>query len=576
MCHPLGYAWHAHLSHAIAVGKGFSLGAFLKNPVLGYRNIIMYDQDYPPLYYIISAVSRHFFGITFMFMTSTVFLILLIYSTYKIGKMVKDEINGLLSATIVSFYPIIFLSSRDFNLEIAQAAMVCLSLYFLMRSENFKNITYSILFGVVFALGMLVKQQVLIFIIGPLLVTLINVFRYLENIRGRLINVFIAIIVFCLISFYLFYYIYLDTNVLNHFLTRVNSTSELKIDPSNWLDKNNILFYLNSLKEYQIGLFSLILLLFSIPVFYLKKEYRQSRAFFTAWVVFPLILLTSIPIKYNEYTISYLPVLAIVTSLGLLSIRNLIVKLSLLPPALIFNVFLFLNFFPSENSHYLLAHKPANNLLDGFKVYHTMASMYASYNNHIFRTSNAYYKAIIFLKGLLQNRKSKIGIVAYIEEWPGFMPNKELGLLLSLYTPYEVRNLIFDPAAKDLDTFDVIIFISARSCNGEQWLNKDYFLRQLTDFNKQQLAKIDTKNLRDAQKFTSFYFLYNGKSLIPPGPNGDLKDITPGSNGPPPPACYLVYQDQFEEVISYYLKLKLIKRIEGASPGGDILIYERL
>lgn len=144
---------------------------------------------------------------------------------------------------------------------------------------------------------------------------------------------------------------------------------------------------------------------------------------------------------------------------------------------------------------------------------------------------------------------------------PGFMPATEIELLLALYTPYEIRNLIFDPLARELDSFDVIIFVSDRNRNGERWLNKDYFIKQLADYNHYQLQEINNKKIKteEVDLLFGFYILYEGPSSIRLWRN----------------YC-LVSKNQLEEVINYFPRLRLINKIDGAGHRGDILIYKRL
>lgn len=556
MCHPLGYAWHVHLRNAITIIRGFNLNAFLANPNWVYRYVIMRDTDYPPLYYIISALIFRFFGTSFMFMTSTLFLILLIYCTYKIGKIVKGRTAGLLGAVILSFYPIVYLSSRDFNLEIAQAAMVCLSLYLLMRSEKFSSRKYSLIFGIAFAAGLLIKQQVFLFVAGPLFVVLFAAFKNFKPARAQLINMFFAFSLLALVSFCFFYRNYLNINQLRYFFIRSSITSGIKKAPLNWLNASHILFYFNSLKDYQIGVVNLILVFISIPNFYLRKEYKKYRIFFTAWFITPLIVLTFVPAKYSEYTISYLPVLAIVAALGILSFRSLAIKLGLITIILTFNTFCFFGEISSQYMGYPFDNKPMGNFLESLNARNTPDSNKEFYNGAILKAFNADYKAVTFLKGLLPDRKSKIGIVSYWQ-WPGFVPATEIELLFLLYTPYEVKNLLFDSMAGGLDKLDAVIFMPSEGVKGEKWLNKDYFVQQINNFNKQQFDRIADKKLKSNQPFFILYCLYDEAALLPKN-------------------CFGISKKQLESVVNYYPKLRMIHKIGGIGCRGDILIYKKL
>jgi len=127
--------------------------------------------NYPPFFYIVSAVVGLLFNnsLISLVMTNIIFLAILLFSVFKIGEILYDRYVGLLAAFLISMYPIIFGTSRVFLIDCSLCAMVSLTIYFLLLTNNFKNRLYSILFGISLGLGMLTRVAFIIYIIGPLI-----------------------------------------------------------------------------------------------------------------------------------------------------------------------------------------------------------------------------------------------------------------------------------------------------------------------------------------------------------------------------------------------------------------------
>jgi len=542
---PLGKDSLGHMGCAIKVIRGFNLIAYLENPTWECVRLSIYG--YPPLFYLVAAAIRIVFNnVDFMFMTSTIFLILLIYSTYKIGQVLEDRKAGLLSAAIVASYPIIYVLSRDFNLDMAQTAMVCVSLYLLIMTECFKNRKYSILFGLVSGMGMLSKHMFILFIIGPLLVTLIQLIRTANNnrnIKMQLINMIIALFILCLISLRFYYSLYFMPGTIQDLIRTIGvlSTGELNLSPGERMNIHHFLFFLKSLKLYQIGLLNLLIFLFLLPGFLLKKKYNQYRIFLMIWIILPIFLLTLRPGKYSEYTVSCLPPFAIITSLGILSISRRSVRNKLIIIILLSNIFLNISIVFPKYVDIFWSNNIFNTVFKYFKVDFAPASYDSPYNS---KMKDPHYKAVKFLTELLKNKKNMIGFINYISaNWP-YERIKWLLLLYNNNVSYDLRNVIQDFVDQDLDIFDFFVFINAPGLT-PQWLNKDYFLEDMENFNQSQ---------RYSHRYP-FCILWDGIS-------------------PKPDDSMAIYQNQLERIINFYSKVKLVKKIN--DPRGDILIYEKM
>ena len=102
------------------------------------------------------------------------YFILAVVSVYLIGQMIADKKTGLLAIVIFSLYPAVFGISRLYVVEFAVMGTVALSIWCLLKTEEFSNRKFSLLFGITVVWGMLLKYSFLAFLVGPLIYVLAN------------------------------------------------------------------------------------------------------------------------------------------------------------------------------------------------------------------------------------------------------------------------------------------------------------------------------------------------------------------------------------------------------------------
>ncbi|HSJ52538.1 MAG TPA: glycosyltransferase family 39 protein, partial [Anaerolineae bacterium] len=126
---------------------------------------------YPPLVHLTVTVSYALFGVSadVAAMSNSLYLVLMLLAVYGIGERLAGPWIGLLSAALVSLFPIVFSMSRYLYVDFALAAMVALNVCLLLRSEGFGRRGYSVLYGLSFGLGMLVKWTFVVFALPPFL-----------------------------------------------------------------------------------------------------------------------------------------------------------------------------------------------------------------------------------------------------------------------------------------------------------------------------------------------------------------------------------------------------------------------
>jgi 4-amino-4-deoxy-L-arabinose transferase-like glycosyltransferase len=102
-------------------------------------------------------------------MINLLYVAILLSAAYGLGVKLVNRNVGLLAAIVLATYPMVFAMSRLFYLELALAAMVAITLYFLVASDGFKDRTSALLFGLCLGLGLLTKRTFVAFVLVPIL-----------------------------------------------------------------------------------------------------------------------------------------------------------------------------------------------------------------------------------------------------------------------------------------------------------------------------------------------------------------------------------------------------------------------
>jgi 4-amino-4-deoxy-L-arabinose transferase-like glycosyltransferase len=125
----------------------------------------------PPLRHLAAVPFYRVFGTStdVALMSNAVFMVILFFSVYGIGKRMYGRGTGLLAAFLVSMYPVLFGISRLSYVDYALTAMVSLVIYFLVRTEGFLHRRHSVILGLSLGLGALTKWPVMAFVAAPVM-----------------------------------------------------------------------------------------------------------------------------------------------------------------------------------------------------------------------------------------------------------------------------------------------------------------------------------------------------------------------------------------------------------------------
>ncbi len=344
------------------------LSVFLTPSITIFQRIFGISSYYPPLFHISMIPCFVLFGVSGDSGTliNIFYLGILIFATYGIGKALYSRYAGLLAAFVVSMYPFILYVSRTCLIDLALTSLVTLGMYFLIKSEKFSRLSYSILFGIICGLGMLTKWTFLFFVLPATLFVLWLIF--IENCKDR--GIFIIIKEVLEIAFYIvvvaillllgtflqkiitlifivpllglvtwlfviynnkreYLYLYYKNALISVFLgllisgpwylfnlgkvlrygIRYAAIGAVEGDPS-LFTLESFVYYLKNLIT-QIHWIFIILLVFGL--FFYFARFRRQDKIILVWISIPYVLFSLISNKDLRYTLPFIPAIAILS-----------------------------------------------------------------------------------------------------------------------------------------------------------------------------------------------------------------------------------------------------------------------
>lgn len=283
--------------------------------------------------------------------SSTIFLPILIFSTYGIAKVLSNEKAGLLAAFIVTMYPIIFNHLRTYMFDFPLTAMVALSIYLLIRADEFKNKKYSIILGLALLAGLLVKINFGIFVLGPLLVFISKaILQKGQRLAKKNILFLLTIIIFT----FLFIYImkgkdaftrifYISTVAIVAIFTNIKDGILSLSDLVNWQISQQIQYF-QLMLEGAISVFLSIIFFIGIYFFLrskIKMKWILFLPIFMTLFYFIFLLGTYPPESIVRHSMPFLPLIAVITAIGLESIRSKLIKITFMSLIITIGIFQF-------------------------------------------------------------------------------------------------------------------------------------------------------------------------------------------------------------------------------------------
>ena len=244
------------------------------------------------------------------------FFLLGLYFIYKIGAELKDRKTGNIAMILFALTPAIYGMSRqyghqDYHVTIA----MIVNIYCLIKSNDFKDRKWSILYGITVGLGLLIKDGFLPYFFTPWLYVVIR--SLIEKVEPRkIINILITIAVGSLISGCHYFNSLIMNKILNEPWTESVSVFAFE----------NLRITTTGLWEYLVSI--PIFLLFLIGLVYSFIRYKnKNKWILIIWIIIPWFIITFMPHKKSpEYCLPFIPAMILFASFSISSIKKYLVK----------------------------------------------------------------------------------------------------------------------------------------------------------------------------------------------------------------------------------------------------------
>ena len=237
-------------------------------------------------------------------LSNLTYLLILGISVFLLGKRMGSGETGLTAMFITPMHPMIYESFRQYGLDLPLTALVALSILFMIRSEGFSSRKYSLLCGMSFAAGFLVKPQFIIFMIPAAIAAALPSPQDPDTgTKNKRIN--IAIIFICLLPAYM---LWPGKNIFASFLYDLNKLIEFRYISGYF--KNFFFFFL--------GIPLSLLLLPSLYRF--PASGTRDRRIYMAWFGIPIVLFCIIYISlwfFPRFLMPLVPAAAIIIAVFL-------------------------------------------------------------------------------------------------------------------------------------------------------------------------------------------------------------------------------------------------------------------
>ena len=299
---------------------------YWQTPSLASLRIVAAASSYSPLPYWLVIPFYMLFGReadVAILGNGAIWLGVLVLATYGLGCQIHSRKTGLLAAGIVSLYPLIVALERDFLLDVALTATVALSLWLLMRCGSFDHRQRALSLGVALGVGSLIKWPFPFFLAAPFLANLYQVARHGGWSRPRAINLALCLVTAggLMATLYLFNLLFLPKDLYNlHVVGQLVTNFSTTAEHPAWYTVSGLLYYGVILVNHQITFFFALLFLITLPAFFRKAD--RGRLILALNISVPFILATWLPVKEQRITTPYLPSVAVITAVGINSIRR--------------------------------------------------------------------------------------------------------------------------------------------------------------------------------------------------------------------------------------------------------------
>jgi 4-amino-4-deoxy-L-arabinose transferase-like glycosyltransferase len=276
----------------------------------GFLNAYFY---YPPLVYWTAVPFQILFhpSIESAVASNIVFIAILAYATYGLGRTLWSRHTGLLASFFVLTAPMMVSQFKEFQVDAPLAAMTALSLLFLIKAKEFTDHKYSLLFGVSLGLGMLTKWTFPFIMLLPL--TLMVGRSVVKLARSRNTKIIYNAVAAAVLT-YAIAGIWYVTNLhqIKIDLTQNSTLSGVNEgDPVVGTFASNV-WHLNNLMNNHLRL-AVVLLVVGLIFFFLRRKNLKQNIYPVLLVVGSVLFFTVLRNKDARYILPVMPAVAVLS-----------------------------------------------------------------------------------------------------------------------------------------------------------------------------------------------------------------------------------------------------------------------
>lgn len=271
---------------------------------------------YPPLVYWVTDTFYAVLGnsaIWVAVLSQAVFLAVLAFSTYGIGKHLWSRRVGLLAAVFVVTSPMLVSQFKDYMLDAPLTAMVALALYLLLRADAFGERRSSVFFGAACGLGMLTKWNFALSLALPVLVAVIVAVRasLVSRSASRIVNILFA----CAAGFAIagWWYVHNFSAFVADTTRGEAAAGSFERDPP-IASLNSFLWYSWNLVTNQLYLVPFLLFVAGIVVLFRRNAAARTNVYPVLLIAGTYLAYTLLRNKDDRYTVAMLPAVAVVAT----------------------------------------------------------------------------------------------------------------------------------------------------------------------------------------------------------------------------------------------------------------------
>lgn len=282
---------------------------------------------WPKLTHLTTATACLAFGLSrdVMIHCNILFFAVLILSVYLTGRYCHSAKTGLLAAVLVSLYPAVYGQSRKFGLDFPLTAMTALSIYALLRAENFQRRSWTVLLGLILGLGILTKGQIVFYAGAPILFcAAAAVARRETRTASSLLNILLFAIIALAVSAPWWWGVTIElwrayfATVTDYPFSWAYAYKHQPPFTMRWL-----LFHAVHC-AISVSPFFFVVFLAAIPGF--VRGGCRRRLVIAAWVIGPYAIWTLSNIKRDTDFFPCLPAVALMTAAGLMSWKRTVAR----------------------------------------------------------------------------------------------------------------------------------------------------------------------------------------------------------------------------------------------------------